>query len=163
MLTFYFPHCHKKAVFPVFWCILLNSFWERLYGFKNIRIGTVFLFTKYFNMLTMCQALFQMGPLQRLTCLIFITWFSTCRSGNGGIEKLRMRSQSCTWQSQVSNPGHLASKSIFFKKMFFNLNIVDLQCHINFYCTAMWFSYTSIHICILFNILFHCGLSWDID
>ena len=33
-------------------------------------------------------------------------------------------------------------------------NIVDLQCYVNYCCTAKWFSYT-----VFFNILFYYGLS----
>ena len=32
----------------------------------------------------------------------------------------------------------------------FNFHIVDLQCCINFCCTARWFSYTHTHICRFF-------------
>ena len=42
----------------------------------------------------------------------------------------------------------------------FFLSIVDLQCCINFCCIAKWFSYTYINI---FKILFHDGLSQDIE
>ena len=42
---------------------------------------------------------------------------------------------------------------------FFFWGIVDLQCCINFSCTAKWFCY----IDILFHILFHYGLSQDIE
>ena len=38
---------------------------------------------------------------------------------------------------------------------------LHLQCCINFCCTAEWFSYTYIYI--LFYILFHYGLSQDIE
>ena len=44
---------------------------------------------------------------------------------------------------------------------FFNRNVVDLQCCVNFCRTAKWFSYTYIYI--LFYILFHYGLSQDIE
>ena len=39
--------------------------------------------------------------------------------------------------------------------------MVDLHCCVHFCCTTKWFSYTYIHI--LFSILFHCGLSQDIE
>ena len=34
---------------------------------------------------------------------------------------------------------------------------------VNFFCTAEWLSYTYIHTYILCHILFHCGLSQDIE
>ena len=37
-----------------------------------------------------------------------------------------------------------------------------LQC-VNLCCRASWFSYTFIHIYILFHIIFHYGLSQDIE
>ena len=48
--------------------------------------------------------------------------------------------------------------------LFFNLfywRIVDLQCSVSFCCLAKWFSYTYTYI--LFHILFHDGLSQDIE
>ena len=45
---------------------------------------------------------------------------------------------------------------------FFNWCIIDLQCYVNFCCTAKWFSYMYIYV-LLLNILFHCGLSQDIE
>ena len=50
-----------------------------------------------------------------------------------------------------------------YKSIFLNLfysSIVDLQCCVNFYCTAKWFSYIYTH---LLHILFHYGLSQDIE
>ena len=48
-----------------------------------------------------------------------------------------------------------------FLFFYFNFLMVDLQCCVNFWCTAKWLSYT--HIYILFYILFHYGLSQDIE
>ena len=45
--------------------------------------------------------------------------------------------------------------------IFFNWSVVDLQCCVNFCCTANRLSYTRIYI--LFYMLFHCGLSQDIE
>ena len=44
---------------------------------------------------------------------------------------------------------------------FLNWSIVNLPCCVNLCCTAEWLSYT--HIYILFYILYHYGLSWDIE
>ena len=48
-----------------------------------------------------------------------------------------------------------------FLKFIFYWSIVDLHYCVNFCCTAKWLSYT--HIYILFYILFHYGLSQDIE
>ena len=42
---------------------------------------------------------------------------------------------------------------------FFYWSIVDLQCWVNVCCKADWFSYT----CVFFQMLFHYGLSQDIE
>ena len=52
---------------------------------------------------------------------------------------------------------------IFLKNKYFSWGmIVDSQCCVNYCCTAKWFRSTFIYILCL-NILFHCGLSWDIN
>ena len=48
-------------------------------------------------------------------------------------------------------------RSLFFKIYFIEQFTVDLQCCINFFCTAKWFSYVNMYI------IFHYGLSWDIE
>jgi len=50
--------------------------------------------------------------------------------------------------------------NIFFKKSVY-WHLVDLQCCVNFCCIAKWVHYT--YICILFHILFHYGLSQNIE
>ena len=59
------------------------------------------------------------------------------------------------------------SWAVFFLKgniiFLFYWCIADLQCCVNFFCTAKWFSYTYIYIHSFFNILFHHGLSQDIE
>ena len=54
----------------------------------------------------------------------------------------------------------------------FKKSIVDSQCHVNFYCTAKWFSnicayyihtHTHTHTNIPFHILFHYGVSKDTE
>ena len=46
-------------------------------------------------------------------------------------------------------------------QLIFYWSIVELQCCVNYSCTAKWFSYTFIYI--LFHFLFHYGLSQDIE
>ena len=53
------------------------------------------------------------------------------------------------------------SRHLFIYVLFFHWHMVDLHCCVHFCCTTKWFSYTYIHI--LFSILFHCGLSQDIE
>ena len=50
-----------------------------------------------------------------------------------------------------------------FFPFFLNWCIVDLQCCVNSYYTAKWFGYTHTHTNTLFYILFHYGLSQDIQ
>ena len=51
---------------------------------------------------------------------------------------------------------------LFTFSLFWNWNTVDLQCCVIFCSTEkFWFSYT--HIYIISYILFHYGLSWDIE
>ena len=49
----------------------------------------------------------------------------------------------------------------YFFKFIFYWSIVELQRCVNYCCTAKWLSYT--HIYILSHILFHYGLSQDIE
>ena len=52
---------------------------------------------------------------------------------------------------------------LILKINFFNWSAVDLPCCVNFCCTATWFSYTYLYVCIIFlTILFHYDLSQDI-
>ena len=48
-----------------------------------------------------------------------------------------------------------------FLKFIFYWSIFGLQCCVSFRRTAKWFSYT--YICVPFQILFHYGLSWNIE
>ena len=50
----------------------------------------------------------------------------------------------------------LRKRQWYFKK---NWIIVDLQCCINFSCTAKWLIYINVYIDMFFYILFHYGLS----
>ena len=64
-------------------------------------------------------------------------------------------------------PPHYKLNQIFCgNKFFFQFisywNLVEVQCHVNYYCTAEWLSYTHIYI-HYFCILVHCGLSQDIE
>ena len=55
------------------------------------------------------------------------------------------------------SPNHWTTYGISpFKHLYFYLSIVGLQCCVNFWCTAQWFS---LHKGVLFHILFHYGLS----
>ena len=54
-----------------------------------------------------------------------------------------------TQTSQISHPNPKSWLRAFFllnwfKKFFFNLSRVDLQCCVNYWCTAKWFSYAYI-------------------
>ena len=48
---------------------------------------------------------------------------------------------------------------IWFNFWKFYWSIFDLQCCVNFYCTAQWLHDTHTHI----YIIFHYGFSWDIE
>ena len=56
---------------------------------------------------------------------------------------------------------HIVGAQSISKYILFYWNIVDLPRGFNFCCTAKRFSYTYTHI--LFHILFHYGLSQDIE
>ena len=57
---------------------------------------------------------------------------------------------------------HLLSEArTFFFKFIFYWSTVELQCCVNYCCTAKWLSYTYIYV--IFHILFHYGLSQDIE
>ena len=65
--------------------------------------------------------------------------------------------------NQSQEPAHSWEQPCLGPKfcfVLFNWNIVDLQCCVNFFCTAKWLSYTYIYI--LFYILFHYVLSREI-
>ena len=70
--------------------------------------------------------------------------------------------------------GHIvdAQLNVWLEKMSFayclfliNWCMIDSQCCVSVWCIAKWVSYVYIHkyICLLFHILFHYGLLWDIE
>ena len=63
--------------------------------------------------------------------------------------------------SFLSSVSHSSKLSTFY--FLFYWSIVHLQCCVNFYYTSKWFSYTYICIYIFFHVLFHYGLSQDIE
>ena len=68
--------------------------------------------------------------------------------------------QFCCEPSTALKIQSLKKETYLFLNLFY-WSIFDLQCCVNFYCTAKWFSYT--HIYILFHILFYYSLSQDIE
>ena len=64
------------------------------------------------------------------------------------------------WQADSEPLHHQGSPPNTFLKKFLYWSLVDLQCCVNFCCTAKWLSYTYIYI---FHILFHYGFSQDIE
>ena len=55
---------------------------------------------------------------------------------------------------------HFNTNMLWLLKKFY-WSMIDIQCCVNFYCTAKWFSFTYIYI--PFYILFHYGLSQDAE
>ena len=94
-----------------------------------------------------------------------MSWCYRC-DGSGGLPALkgRFRGQSAGyWILNMEDSTGLWFKPWILKFLiyFLNWSTVDLQCCVNFCCTAKWFSYTYIHI--LFYILFHYSLSQDTE
>ena len=67
------------------------------------------------------------------------------------VEEVGPQTKVCRWPLE-SRLGSLKN---------FNWSMIDLQCYVNFCCTAKWLSYTSIYI--LFYILFYYGWSQEIE
>ena len=101
--------------------------------------------------------------------LILDDWTVTYCKPKG--ETIIITNSSFSWQSleSISFSFHLryplywivSFLFLFILIYFLSWSIVDLQCCVNFCCITRWLSYT--HIYILFHILFHYGLSQDIE
>ena len=68
---------------------------------------------------------------------------------------------SCDNVRSLSHITAVGNPILTFKKYLFYWNIVDLQCCVHFFCIVQWFSYPYIYI--IFHILFHYGLSQEIE
>ena len=86
---------------------------------------------------------------------IFISWrLITLQYYSGFCHTLTWISHGLTCIPHPNPPSHL------FKNIFY-WSIVDLQSCVNFCCTVEWLSHT--RICLLFYILFHYGLSQEVE
>ena len=85
-------------------------------------------------------------------------WWESKYKDTEGNQKLRAHVPSCVWMGIGRGPGRgrkrlLLLQFLWGHKVFFHLfywNIVGLQCFVNFYCTAKWFSYVCLYtyVCV---------------
>ena len=98
---------------------------------------------------------YPLGPPLRLSISITTYGSSVCPGfPHNAKESDPLNGDSC-FQRQL-NPWSPDQNFFSLKKLFY-WYIVVLQCFVNFFCVVKWLSYTYMHI--LYNILFHYGLS----